>query len=591
MFVRLQRVRQGERTYEYVHLVEGYRDEHGRVRHRVVAKLGRKDRLKDSGALDNLAAAFTRLDPLPGRFCSGALPLVTPILQRLDLVGIVDRACPMRGRARLTHGEVVAALVANRLTAPRPLYDVQGWAQHYAADAWLGTPTGLLNDDRLGRALDALCGHLDEVTGALGLAAVGSYGLDAARLHWDFTSVAFTGDYQDQVSGAPEIVHGHSSDRQGHRRQLKVAQAVVAAGVPIYHRVVSGSRHEGAETHQLLERLRALASPKRLLLVADSALVTKANLAACVDSKVKFVARLPRTFDYEAAALALDPGRFTRLRYSSERARRLPAAKRPTFWGAEGSLEVELEGGRRRLRLRVLYVRGSEERDAARKNRAKLLSRAESALQTIARGLKSRRQDPEKVTRRVATAVSKGRVGEFIHTELNADASELRWSRDQSALADAEARDGLYALVTNLTPGQASATRLLQLFKEQAIVERAHHFLKGPLVVRPGVLHSNRRAAALVTVCAIAVMVYGLIEAEVRRAIAPRRTLPGLLPEGRAARPTAPNIFAAFQGHGFQRVRTPSGVEAIADQLTPAQQRILSLLGLPSSLPPGLRVP
>ena len=68
MYVRVQKVRQAGRVYEYVHIVEGYRDEAGKVRHRVVANLGRRDRLKDSGALDNLAAAFTRLDPAPGRY-------------------------------------------------------------------------------------------------------------------------------------------------------------------------------------------------------------------------------------------------------------------------------------------------------------------------------------------------------------------------------------------------------------------------------------------------------------------------------------------------------------------------------------------
>src|SRR2546430_13898817 len=66
-------------------------------------------------SLDTLAAAFTRLDPEPGSYLCGALPLVAPVLERLDLVGIVDRACPMRGRAHLTHGEVIAAMVANRL--------------------------------------------------------------------------------------------------------------------------------------------------------------------------------------------------------------------------------------------------------------------------------------------------------------------------------------------------------------------------------------------------------------------------------------------------------------------------------------------
>ena len=78
MYVRLQRVRQGGRVYEYVHIVEGYRDDEGKVRHRVVANLGRRDRLKASGALDNLAGAFTRLDPAPGRYLVGPLPLVAP---------------------------------------------------------------------------------------------------------------------------------------------------------------------------------------------------------------------------------------------------------------------------------------------------------------------------------------------------------------------------------------------------------------------------------------------------------------------------------------------------------------------------------
>src|SRR5881397_1847490 len=104
MFVRVQKVRQAGRVYEYVHVVEGYRDPAGKVRHRVVANLGRRDRLKDSGALDNLAAAFTRLDPAPGRFLSGSLPLVVPLIEQLQIRAIVDRACPMRGRSRLTHG-------------------------------------------------------------------------------------------------------------------------------------------------------------------------------------------------------------------------------------------------------------------------------------------------------------------------------------------------------------------------------------------------------------------------------------------------------------------------------------------------------
>jgi transposase len=492
----------------------------------------------------------------------------------------------MRGRAHLTHGEVIAALVANRLTAPRPLYDVQGWAEHYAADAWLGTPAGLLNDDRLGRALDALSGHLEEVTSALAMAAIAKYGVDAARLHWDFTSIAFCGEYANQAEDAPRITFGHSSDHQPHRKQLKVAHGVAAGGVSIYHRVVSGNRHEATETHQLLERLRALAAPRRLLLVADAALVTIDNLLACEQAKVHFVARLPRRFPYEARARALPPDAFQVLDYTSDRSRRQPARLRPHFRGAEDHWEVATEAGR--LDFRVLYVRGSEEQQAARSNRAKLLERAEQNLDRIAHGLRMQRHLTREVAeRRVARAVAQGKVGQFLRTQLSDDGRELQWHRDEVALSEAEQGDGLYALITNLRPHEASSSRVLQLFKEQAEIERTHSMLKGPLNVRPIFLHSNRRAAALVAICAIALMIYGLIELVVRRALAPARTIAGLLPEKRAARPTAPNIFGAFATLGFDRVRTRDGLGEVGQPLTPAQARVLGLLGISSTLPPG----
>jgi hypothetical protein len=53
---------------------------------------------------------------------------------------------------------------------------------------------------------------------------------------------------------------------------------------------------------------------------------------------------------------------------------------------------------------------------------------------------------------------------------------------------------------------QCSAGRLLALYKDQALSERAHHLLEGPIAVRPVFLKSNRRAAALITVCSLALL-------------------------------------------------------------------------------------
>lgn len=44
-------------------------------------------------------------------------------------------------------GKVIAALVANRLCAPAPLYNIAGWASSAAMAELFSVPAGLLNDD------------------------------------------------------------------------------------------------------------------------------------------------------------------------------------------------------------------------------------------------------------------------------------------------------------------------------------------------------------------------------------------------------------------------------------------------------------
>ncbi|MFE2721487.1 DUF4277 domain-containing protein [Kitasatospora sp. NPDC059327] len=59
----------------------------------------------------------------------GALPVAAEFLRRLDVAGIVDELCPGGASAHLTHGQVIEAMVANRLTSPAPLVRVGDWAE------------------------------------------------------------------------------------------------------------------------------------------------------------------------------------------------------------------------------------------------------------------------------------------------------------------------------------------------------------------------------------------------------------------------------------------------------------------------------
>ena len=517
MFLKETTVRRGKRAYRYVQVVEGYRDERGRVRQRVVANLGRREKLKASGELDRLAAAFTRLDPPPEgtrRRC-GALALVARYLERLGLAAAVDRALPTHGRAQLTHGEVIAALVANRLCDPRPLYDVRGWADEQGAHPLIGTPAALLNDDRLGRALDALERALDEVKGALCLRALERFGCEPRRLHWDFTAVAVCGSHR----GSTLIRFGHSSDKKGHLRQAKLGQAVSEEGVAVYHRAEHGARNETAVVCRALEDLRAALGRSEFLLCGDTALVSEANLRALIADGISFLAPLPASWGYRERYLAeLSPRRLAPIDYVSERQRALPEARRTRYRGAELAWPLALEDGGE-VSLRALYVHSSEEQAAIRKSRARSLERAEEKLERIRRGLGSRHYPDREAVRRRLAQVLDGTPGRFIVAEAGETGDgkpTLAFDRNNDAIKAAERLDGIYCLITNLAPGDADQATLLAHFKEQERVERAHRTLKGPLRVRPLFVQNDERIVALLAICCFALMVYTLIERDAR---------------------------------------------------------------------------
>ena len=166
----------------------------------------------------------------------GALPVVAEFCRRLDVAGIIDRACPVREVALVTHGQVIEALVANRLTSPTPLVQVQDWASSGRWGRSWGLDPEVLNDDRIGRALDAIAPELDQIVGSVGARAIAAFGLDVARLHWDLTSISLYGAYPDPDDGFPAPRYGHPKDRRPDLKQVQTGLAVSGdgggAGVP-----------------------------------------------------------------------------------------------------------------------------------------------------------------------------------------------------------------------------------------------------------------------------------------------------------------------------------------------------------------------
>jgi len=516
----------------------------------------------------------------------GALPVVAGFASRLRIRDIVDDACPVRDLAGLTHGQVIEALVANRLTSPSPLVHVQAWAREWAVGEVLGVEPGLLNDDRIGRALDAVAPHLDQIAGSVGVAAIEAFGIDVTRMHWDMTSISLHGDYDGNEEGFAAPKFGHPKDRRADLKQVQAGIAVSGdGGIPVFHRAFDGGAGEVGQVIPVMKALQEMATARRLLIVGDSKLISYANLAAMDGDGVSFVAPASKTYVPAAQLAGLRVEQATRVDYVAQRDQAKPAGRRGRWHVVEDTMSMA--GPRKSdpiVALRRVFVHSSARADAAVSARALKLERARADLERLERGLGSRHYpDTGKVDARIAVIASQRRVGAYLRTQTRTDPDTgkpaLTWSFDQDAINAEAATDGWYALLTNLDPGQADATGVLLLYKGQEAVERRYSAFKGPLAVAALYCKNNRRIASLVTVICLALLIFCLAERQVRQALAEQSqtTVKGLY-AGRPAIPTGRLIFQAFS---TMKIIPGKGQDPpIIPQPTTLQLELLDLLDI-----------
>ena len=150
------------------------------------------------------------------------------MIDELEIEEQVNQHLGEDSRERISPGVVVKAMILNGLgLASAPLYLFE---QFFVGKAWehllwAGVVAEHLNDDRLGRVLDALyAGGLSQLFLAICLRTAQKFGVERQNAYLDATSLAVEGEYlQAAVVGsampAPiTMTYGYSRD---HRPDLK----------------------------------------------------------------------------------------------------------------------------------------------------------------------------------------------------------------------------------------------------------------------------------------------------------------------------------------------------------------------------------
>lgn len=522
----------------------------------------------------------------------GALPVVRDYLARLDLAGTIDRLAPMRADVgRVSHGQVIAALAANRLTSPTPLSHVASWAREWAVEEMFDIPPDALNDDRVGRALDALAPVCEQVVGSVGAAAIAAFGLDVSRIHWDMTSISLYGDYSETDGDYATPKYGHPKDRRPDLKQVQAGLAITGdGGIPLVHRAYDGGAGEVSQVTGALRALVDLAGPRAFLLVGDTKLVSYGNLTALTSTPgVTFLAPAPKTVVSAEVLAGQDWATATIIEFVAARDRDKPIHARAGYRAREGV--TVLRGPRKKdppVTVRTVFVWSSANDQAAKAARVLKLDRAREALNTLARAAGGHHlyRTEAAVKARLAFLATKHRVSRYLIAQTSVDPDTgtpaLTWHFDQTVLDAEAATDGWYALLTNLddTVGPAE---VLARYKGQEVSERRYGAFKGPLAVAPMFLRSNQRIHGLIHVICLALLVFSLIERQARLGAGPDGKIPGLY-AGRPARPTGALVLGTL--NKLRLVPAQNGRPAYIPRPPHLHQHLLDVLGVDPTRPP-----
>lgn len=560
MFLKI--TRSGPRRY--LQLVEAFRDETGKARHRTLVTLGRLDQL--DGQLDSvisgLLKATGRADvlntPVPAIEFESARALgdvwtLNELWKSLGFDGL--RRVFRKTRHAIDIEALLRVMVFNRLCDPESKLGVLRWLETVAMP---GMDTAAITHQHLLRAMDALEDHQDEVDAVVAGLLRPLIDQDLSVVFYDMTTIRAEG-----ATVLKDELRQYGMAKEGLiARQVMLGVVQTADGLPIHHEVFAGNT---AETPTLLPTLETVLgkfpSIKRVVLVADRGLLSLDNLDAL--SAVRLKSGAPLEF-----VLAV-PGR----RYG-EFAQVLGDFQRKHCAKAKKEITGEHAWQGRRLIVAHDPERSRETGTLRRERLATLETQAAAwsgKLDAQDKGARARgRKLSDSGTKaRFYHAVKDAHLAHIVKVDLKGDL--FAWHIDPDALALAELMDGKLLLVTNVK--DLKPVDVVARYKSLADIERGFRILKSEIEIGPVFHRLPTRIRAHASLCFMALILYRVMRQRLKASrsdLSPERALDEL------------RKLQQHQIHLQPAGRSVAGISRLSD----LQERVFAALDLKKPTPP-----
>lgn len=549
----------------------------------------------------------------------GSLALIVPLLERMEIAGIINQHVPADDQAEFGHGSVLSLLVAARLYSPIALTGVAEWAADSGADILWNIPPEKLNDDRLGRSLDAFFTQRHSILATVALHVAREFDVPLRDVHYDPTHILLRGAYDTAQPRDPVVADsGTRSDHTLEPAHIAPGRAtadaplgalMIHAGLcthvdefgplPFFGHTTDGNQNGHTAVAEQLALLQKHLPLPELTMISDRGTFSVGHLLRLKDAAGYAICSAPwdefrALFDEHRASLTWKKASYLSL---EQQRRRAAASDLPKEHYELTVLRHELtdDQSKRTISCRVVFVFSTADQKVVRKQRQKQIDKLREGLEQIQQSVAAGRRstDTQSVARRVDKLFGSKDAARYFHWKMEPLSAPERarlpapsrgckrpthrfvFRFDQTAVQHDEQYDGYSVLVTTVPQQQASADALFTKFKQQSYSEQVNGEFKGPLAVHPVFLHTPQRVEALVFLMMITLELYYLLQRLYRQSV------PAKAP-AKERRTTTETILRAFNSYVLLIHQTRLGREVQPTQLTRRQREILSRLGFPT---------
>jgi len=494
MFFRVVKRKHGANHYDYLCLVQSYRDE-GKPRQRLLHSFGNIDRIPDhkrQQLVDSLQRALGIQQPRSQNLCAldalhfGNLLALRKLWEQLKLPATIRHLTRER-KADFDVELLTFLMVAHRLIDPASKLALTRWLPN----AYLqGYDLEAVQVQHFYRTLDILDDIARDIEAALFLELCQLFDRELSLVFYDLTSTYFEGD------GPSDAAYGYSRDKRPDQKQLVIALAVDRRGLPISHLTFPGNCADSKTLREAVEELQDRFNITRTIFVADGGLMTDANIESLTSSGYQHLIALPRA-RARAHELAKD------IEWSlADAIGENVMARAVTCAEAPG--------------IKYVVCYNPERAEQAAQIRDARIRKATKALQDLQQQVAAGSfKDHHKIIAAASATLAKLRAKRYFTLDAAGDGQFEFHLRDDEVTRQA-ALDGYYFLQTDAT--ELDASEILEAYKTLQRVERAFRGLKDTIKLRPIRHYEDARVRGHVFVCMLSYLLARTLELQLEAA-------------------------------------------------------------------------